>query len=154
MGRAKHARSIPAAATVALAGRLPLFCTDPQASVAEVLEAAAERGSHEQTFKDLKEVWGAGEQQLRNVHANVGAFNLNGWLYSMVEAWAWNRPEAELVDRSSSPWDGEWRRPSHADKRKAMQRQLLRQEIDAVLSGPADPQRYREVAEKLLALAV
>jgi hypothetical protein len=30
----------------------------------------------EQTFKDSKEVWGAGQQRVRNLHANVGAFNL------------------------------------------------------------------------------
>ena len=40
-----------------------------------------------------------------NVYANVGAFNLNGWMYSSVEAWAWERSEEELVDRSASPWD-------------------------------------------------
>ena len=96
---------------------------------------------------------GAGEQQLRNAYANVGAFNLNGWMYSTVEAWAWEQSEATLVDRSQSPWDAEPRRPSHADKRKALQREVLRQEIDAVLAGPVNPQRYRELAAKLLELA-
>jgi DDE superfamily endonuclease len=134
-------------------GWVPFFCTDPEASVVDILEAAADRGALEQTFKDVKEVWGAGQQQLRNVHANVGAFNLNGWLYSLVEAWAWGRSEGELVDRSRSPWDDEARRPSHADKRKALQREVLRQEIQAVLSGPADKQRFRELTEKLLDFA-
>jgi DDE superfamily endonuclease len=134
-------------------GWLPFFCTDPEATVAEVLAAVADRGAHEQTFKDVKEVWGAGQQQLRNVFSNVGAFNLNGWMYSVTEAWAWERSEQELVDRSDSPWDAEPRRPSHADKRKALRREVLRQEIEAVLSGPPDPQRYREVAEQLLELA-
>jgi hypothetical protein len=133
---------------------LPLFSTDPEATVVEILEAAADRGAHEQTFKDVKEVWGAGQQQLRNIYANVGAFNLNGWMYSVGEAWAWERSEAELVDRSRSPWDAQPRRPSHADKRKALQRQLLRQEIEAVLSEPPNPQRYRALAEQLLALAI
>lgn len=135
-------------------GWLPLFSTDPDATVEEILEAAADRGSHEQTFKDVKEVWGAGQQQLRNIYANVGAFNLNGWMYSTVEAWAWERSEEELVDRSRSPWDAQPRRPSHADKRKALQREVLRQEIEAVLSEPPNPQRYRELAEQLLALAI
>jgi hypothetical protein len=134
-------------------GWVPLFSTDPAASVVDILEAAADRGAHEQTFKDVKEVWGAAEQQLRNVYANVGAFNLNGWLYSAVEAWAWERSAEELVDRSQSPWDDEPRRPSHADKRKAVQREVLRQEIEAVLSGPPSQERFRELAEKLLDLA-
>jgi hypothetical protein len=132
---------------------IPLFSTDPEASVVEILEAAADRGSHEQMFKDDKEVWGAGQQQLRNLYANIGAFNLNGWMHSVVEAWAWERSDAELVDRSRSPWDTEPRRPSHQDKRKALQHQLLRQEIEAVLAEPPNPQRYRELAEQLLALA-
>ena len=119
----------------------------------DILEAVADRGAVEQTFKDVKEVWGAGQQQLRNVYANVGAFNLNLWSYSTVEAWAHDRSEAELVDRRLSPWDTEPRRPSHADKRKALQHEVLRQEIEAVLSEPPNPQRYRELAEKLLALA-
>jgi hypothetical protein len=134
-------------------GWLPFFCTDPEAAVVDILEAAADRGAEEQTFKDVKEVWGAGQQQLRNVYANVGAFNLNAWMYSVVEAWAWQRSEEELVDRSRSPWDSEPRRPSHADKRKALQREVLRQEIEAVLAGPPNKQRFRELAEKLLDLA-
>ena len=134
-------------------GWVPFFCTDPEASVVDILEAAADRGAIEQANKDIKEVWGAGQQQLRNLYANVGAFNLNAWLHTAVEAWAWERSEEELVDRSQSPWDGEPRRPSHQDKRKALRRQVLRQEIDAVLAGPPDPQRFRELAEKLLDLA-
>ncbi len=132
---------------------LPYFSTKPTASVQEVLEAAADRGAHEQTFKDVKEVWGAGQQQLRNVYANVGAFNLCCWMYTAVEAWAWDKAEGELVDRSASPWDSEPRRPSHADKRKALRQQALRREIDEALAGQPDPGRIRELAERLMALA-
>ena len=107
----------------------------------------------EQTFKDVKEVWGAGQQQLRNVYANVGAFNLCGWMYSAVEAWAWEKPEAEVVDRRACPCDDPNRRASHADKRKALQRQVLRQGIDAALAGTPNPGTIRDLAERLLALA-
>ena len=118
-------------------GWLAFFCTDPEATAAEILEAMADRGAIEQTFKDVKEVWGAGQQQVRNVHSNEGCFNLNLWMYSLVEAWAWEKPEEELVDRSASPWDSEPRRPSHADKRKALQREVLQAEIQAVIAhGP------------------
>ena len=134
-------------------GWVPFFSTDPQAPVVDILEAAADRGAIEQTFKDVKEVWGAGQQQLRNVHANVGAFNLNAWMYTMVEAWAWERPEEELVDRRRSPWDDEPRRPSHADKRKALQREVLRQEIDGALAGRPSKHGFRQLAERLLDLA-
>jgi hypothetical protein len=132
---------------------LPLFSTDPEATVVQILEGAADRGAHEQAFKDVKEVWGAGEQQVRNVYANVGAFNLCCWMHSTAEAWAWDRPDAEVVDRSQSPWDDPTRRASHQDKRKALQHQVLRQEIDAALAGPPNPAKIRELAERLLSLA-
>jgi hypothetical protein len=134
-------------------GWVAFFCTDAEASVVDILEAAADRAAHEQTFKDVKEVWGAAQQQLRNVYANVGAFNLNAWMYSTVEAWAWARPEAAVMDRRRSPWDAEPRRPSHADKRKALRREVLRQEIEAVLAEPPNAHRFRELAAKLLDLA-
>jgi hypothetical protein len=132
---------------------VPFFSTNPEATVGQVLEGAADRNAHEQTFKDVKEVWGAGEQQVRDVYANVGAFNLCCWMDSLVEAWAWEAPDEGVVDRSQSPWDDPARRPSHQDKRKALQRQVLRGEIDEALSGPPDPGRIRELAERLLALA-
>ena len=51
------------------------------------------------------EVHGAGQQQLRPVWANVGAWNLIGWWHTLVELWAWDRPQSRLRDRSDSPWD-------------------------------------------------
>jgi DDE superfamily endonuclease len=129
------------------------FCTDPEATAEEILEAVADRGALEETFKDVKEVWGAGQQQVRNLNASVGCFNLNGWMYSMVEAWSWERAEEELVARQASPWDDAFRRPSHADKRKALQRQVLREEIQAVLAGRPTKEEMRNLAEHLLELA-
>jgi hypothetical protein len=134
-------------------GWLAFFCTDPEATAAEVLEAMADRGAIEQMFKDLKEVWGAGQQQVRNVYASIGAMAVNLTLYSAVEAWAWSRAEGELVDRSRSPWDGEDRRPSHADKRKALQREILRAEIRAVVGRRAEREEFRQLVTCLLDLA-
>jgi hypothetical protein len=132
---------------------LPFFCLDPEATPVEILEAMADRGAEEQLFKDVKEVWGAGQQQVRNVHSNEGCFNLNLWMYSLVEAWAWDRPEEELVDRSASPWDSAPRRPSHQDKRKAVQREVLRGEIAEALAGRPSKEKIRALAERLLAMA-
>ena len=134
-------------------GWIPFFSTDPGASVVDILEAAADRGAIEQTNKDVKEVWGAGQQQVRNLYANVGAFNLNCWMYSLVEVGAWQQSEEDLVDRSASPWDAEPRRPSHADKRKALQRQVLHGEIQAALAGRPTKQSFRELADRLVKLA-
>lgn len=54
------------------AGWIPYFCTDPAADVHEILEAAAARWALEEHFHDVKEVWGAGQQQVRNVWSNIG----------------------------------------------------------------------------------
>lgn len=97
-------------------------CTDPDASVEAILEAVADRFAIEQDFRDLKEVHGAGKQQLRNYYSNVAAFNLLGWLHSLIELWAWDRSHEELCDRRRSPWDNPLRRPSHADRRNALRR--------------------------------
>ena len=134
-------------------GWLAFFCLDAQATAVEVLEAMAGRGAIEQANKDVKEVWGAGQQQVRNLHANVGCFNLNGWMHSLVEAWAWDQADAALVDRSDSPWDQAERRPSHRDKRKAWQREVLRAEIQEVLAGPLQREKIAALAERLLTLA-
>src|SRR6202042_2393032 len=81
------------------------FCTKTDATPAEILGKVAQRTAIEETFKDVKQVWGAGQQQLRNIHANLGAWHLNLWAYTMTELWAWDKPAQELVDRSASPWD-------------------------------------------------
>jgi DDE superfamily endonuclease len=135
-------------------GWLPFFSTDPEATVVEILEAMADRNSHEQMNKDVKEVWGAGQQQVRNVFSSEACFNLNLWMYSLVEAWAWDKEEDELVDRSASPWDAEPRRPSHQDKRKALQREVLRGEIREALAGRPSEEQIRALVDRLMGLAV
>src|SRR5262249_52660582 len=110
-------------------------------------------GAHEQAFKDLKEVWGAGQQQVRNLDSNTAAFCVNGWMYSLTEAWAWEVPDEQLVRRQRCPWDDAGRRPSHADKRKALRRELLHGEISQALSGRPSKAEIRRLIERLLDLA-
>jgi hypothetical protein len=59
-------------------GWLAYLCTDPGATAAAILEVMADRGAIEQSFKDVKEVWGAGQQQVRNVYADVGPSRSTG----------------------------------------------------------------------------
>ena len=128
------------------------FCTQPDATVADVLGCVADRFSLETAFRDVKEVVGAGQQQVRFLWANIGAFHLCLWTYTMTEAWAWDRDDG-LVDRSASPWDDPNRRPSHADKRRAWQRELLAEEIQAVVGEHTDPAKIRDLAHRCLDLA-
>jgi len=129
------------------------FSTDPNASVADILEAAAGRTSLEQTFKDEKEVEGAGQQQLRYGPANVAAYHWCLWGYTAVEWWAWDKAAATVCDRSASPWDQEERRPSHADKRKALQGEMLEREFWRRWGDRPCPPKIRELIEAVLALA-
>ena len=131
------------------------FCTDPAAGVADILGLVADRFSLETAFRDVKEIVGAGQQQVRFIGANIGAFHLCLWTFTLTEAWAWQRAEADLVDhRRASPWDDEPRRPSHADKRRAWRQELLGEEIRAVLRAGATESEIAATAERLLDLAV
>ena len=129
------------------------FCTDTTASVVEILTAVADRFALEITFRDCKEVVGAGQHQVRFVKANVGAFPIGLWTFTPTEAWAWSGKDEELVDRSGSPWDSPSRRPSHADKRRAWRRELLGQEIREVLRGGITEAEIQAAADRLLSLA-
>jgi DDE superfamily endonuclease len=105
------------------------FCTDPEATAQQILEAFADRAAIEQDFHDLKEVHGAGQQQVRHYWANIAVYHLNLWLHTLIELWAWARSHHQLCDRSPSPWDDPERRPSHADRRKALRRACIEIEI-------------------------
>jgi hypothetical protein len=135
-------------------GWIAFLCTDPTATVADILGLVADRFSLETAFRDVKEIVGAGQQQVRHVWASVGAFHVCLWTFTLTEAWAWNRDTDELVaHRSASPWDRKPRRPSHADKRRAWQRELLAEDIDAVLQAGSEHARIHDLTERLLDLA-
>jgi hypothetical protein len=91
---------------------------------------------------------------VRFVWASVGAFHVCLWTFTMTEAWAWIRADEELVGhRTASPWDGEPRRPSHAGERRTWRRELLAEEIAAVLRPGATERQIAAAAERLLNLA-
>jgi hypothetical protein len=126
------------------------FCTDPEASVEAIVQAPLDRWAIEQNFHDLKEEEGIEQVQLRRVWSNVGALNLNLWVHTLVELWGWNRPVEELSDRSASPWDDATRRPSHADRRKAVQREMLEEEFQRSWGRWPLPQKIRHLLDRVL----
>jgi hypothetical protein len=131
---------------------LAYFCTDVNASAGQILEAVAARTTIEQDFHDLKEGEGLGQQQVRNIWANVGAFHLNLWAHTLVELWAWARRKRELCDRKASPWDDASRRPSHADRRKALQRQCLAETFSQAEHGQRLTRKFRRLVRRLIGL--
>jgi len=134
-------------------GWYAFFSTDPHASVQEILEAFADRATIEQDFHDVKEVWGSGQQQVRNIWTNLAVYNLNLWMHTLVELWSWDRSHEELCDRSDSPWDDAQRRPSHANRRKALRRQIIRNELSTITDTWSIPTKFIQLAKSLMALA-
>lgn len=128
------------------------LCTDPDADVAAIVQAILDRWAIEQNVHDLKEVEGIEQVQLRRVWSNVGAFNLNLWVHSLVELWGWSRPVEDLSDRSDSPWDDASRRPSHADRRKALQREMLEVEFQRCWGRWPLPRKIQHLLDRVLKL--
>jgi DDE superfamily endonuclease len=133
-------------------GWVAFFCTDPQATVAQVLGAVADRAAVEQDYHDIKEVHGAGQQQLRHYWANLAAFHLILWAHTLVELWAWRRSAGRLRDRKDSPWDDPERRPSHADRCKALRRESLREAIRGAEGRRPMTRKIRTLVRGLLKL--
>ena len=132
----------------------PYFCTDTSAEVRDVLEAVAARWAIEEHFHDVKEVRGAGQQQVRNVWSNIGCWHLNQWLYTLVELCCWDVSKPELTDRQARSWDNPDRRPSHADRRRWISRTMLQKQFLAVLPDTPDRHKFRNLIDSLLSLCV
>lgn len=134
-------------------GWAPYFCTDTSAEVRDILEAVAARWAIEEHFHDVKEVWGAGQQQVRNVWSNIGCWHLNGWLYTLVELCSWDIEKSKLTDRSDRPWDNPDRRPSHADRRRAISREMLEKQFLTALPKAPENHKLRKLFQDLIAIA-
>jgi len=134
-------------------GWYAFFCTDPNVSVQGILEAFADRATIEQDFHDVKEVWGSGQQQVRNIWTNLAVYNLNLWMHTLVELWAWDKSGRQLVDRSDSPWDDAERRPSHANRRKALRRAIMQEELSAATTAWSLPSIIIQLTRNLMTLA-
>lgn len=134
-------------------GWAPYFCTDTSATVSDILEAVGARWAIEEHFHDVKEIWGAGQQQVRNVWSNIGCWNLNQWVFTLVELCCWDQDKSELVDRSDRTWDNQDRRPSHADRRRTIAREMLRKPIQAALPKTLDNPYFMTLLDHVFALA-
>jgi len=135
-------------------GWAPYFCTDTTAEVREILEAVADRWAIEEHFHDVKEVWGAGQQQVRNVWSNIGCWHLNQWAYTLVELCCWEKDHAALVDRKARAWDNPDRRPSHDDRKRTIAREMLEKQFNAALLPGPDKGKLRTLVETLIDLAI
>ena len=132
---------------------LPLVSTDTSLDAKAILESYGVRFGIEEVFKDLKDVWGWGKQELRLLESNEAATAMNMLLFSMTELSTWDRSAAELVDRSNRPWDDPLRRPSHADRRNYLRRGILANELNEAVDLASMPPKIISLLKKLLQLA-
>ena len=72
----------------------------------------------------------------------------------MVELECWDASAERLVDRRDLPWDHLDRRPSHADRRRRLAREMLCETVLRDLQNRADERRILQRFGQLLPLAV
>jgi hypothetical protein len=118
-----------------------------------MLETVAGRWAIEEFFHDTKETWGAGKQQVRNVWSNIACWNINAWLYGLVELECWDAEMGQVVNRNDRPWDNPDRRPSHADRRRKIALEMLRNRFMTELPAAQLTPKTIELFDELLCLA-
>lgn len=128
---------------------IAFFSTDPALSAETIIESVADRSAIEQNFHDVKEVHGAGEQQVRNVWCNVACWNLCLWLHTLVELWSWKRSGRTLKQRHDRPWDDASRRPSHADRVKTLKKHAFHETFSRLPGSQRASQKIRQLLHAL-----
>ena len=73
-------------------------------------------------------------------------------MYTLVELCSWDEEKSELSDRRDRPWDNAERRPSPADRRRRIAREMLREAIPTTHLPPSETEKFRVYAETLFAL--
>jgi len=130
-----------------------LMSADATMEDREILEAYGVRFGIEEVFKDLKDVWGWGKQEVRLLERNEAVTTLNMLSFGLTELSTWDRTAEELVDRRASPWDDPDRRPSHSDRRNFLRSGMLENELNAALGSKSIPQKIIPLLKRLIGLA-
>lgn len=74
-------------------------------------------------------------------------------MYTFVELCSWDVAKPDLIDRSNRPWDNPDRRPSHADKRRAITKEMLEKQFLASLPKTADTRKFRKLIADVISLS-
>lgn len=114
---------------------VPLMTTKLSATPEEVIETYGCRFSIEEMFKDLKEVCGLEEQEVRKLDSCIGAYWLCLLSYVFVESWSLGSEASLDYEYLRGPWDRSGRRISHSEKRKLFQQSVFRHEFSSHFPG-------------------
>ncbi len=74
-------------------------------------------------------------------------------MYTLVELTSWDEEKSELTDRSSRPWDNADRRPSHADRRRSIAKQMLEKQFLNCVPQRPDTHKFRQFVADLISLS-
>lgn len=73
-------------------------------------------------------------------------------MYTLVELCCWDDEKSELTDRSDRPWDNPDRRPSHADRRRKISREMLQEQYSTALQNHPESGKLKSIFNNLIAL--
>ena len=71
----------------------------------------------------------------------------------LVEICCWDVPKSDLTARRARSWDNPDRRPSHADRRRSIAREMLQKQFHAALPFLPNKHKFQTLFETLVALA-
>ena len=132
---------------------VPLMCTNIALSAKEIIESYGVRFGIEEVFKDLKDNYGWGKQEVRNLWSVIATTAMNMLMYNITELCCWDIPATEIVDRTQSPWDNPERRPSHRNKRNYLKIKVIEEQLKALLLSNQNPQKIFEEIKNLILAA-
>lgn len=122
--------------------------TDLNLPPEEIIEGYSKRFSIEEMFKDLKEVCGLGRQQVRTLESNITSIQILMMNYALVELWAWDKDE-QYLKKHRAPWDDFTRRPSHKNKRLALQIELQWMNFSTKYAKTLTPKILKDLKKSL-----
>jgi hypothetical protein len=96
---------------------------------------------------------GAGQQQVRFVWANIGAFQVSLWTFTMTETWSWVAEGGKAVGPLGLASGQGVAPPEPRGKRRAWRRALPGEEIRAVLRPGVTEAEIQNKADRMLNLA-
>ena len=116
------------------------FSTDPDLSVASILETVADRSALGAGLPRRQGGSWSGAATIAPCVGQRGGVEFDRLVaHAGGAVGAWDRPQSRLHDRSDSPWDKPERRPWHANRCQELRREALQEEYSSLPSVAGFP---------------